>query len=45
MGSEGSLWGLLLFLVLVAGFVAWKTGAFARMRDNIRDAINKHSNP
>jgi hypothetical protein len=41
MEGEGSIWGLLLFLVVVAAFAAWKTGAFARLRANIKDAANK----
>lgn len=41
MESEGSIWGLLLFLVLVAGFAAWKTGAFAKLRANIKSSIDK----
>lgn len=41
MESEGSIWGLLLFLVLVGAFAAWKTGAFAKLRENIKSAIEK----
>jgi hypothetical protein len=41
MESEGSIWGLLLFLVVVAAFAAWRSGAFAKLRDNIRDAANR----
>jgi hypothetical protein len=41
MESEGSIWGLLLFLVLVGAFAAWKTGAFARLRANIKNAAAK----
>lgn len=38
MGNEGSIWGLLLFVVLVGGFVAWKTGAFAKLRQAIKES-------
>ena len=41
METEGSIWGLLLFVVIVAGFAAWKTGALKRLRDNIKDATKK----
>jgi hypothetical protein len=41
MEGEGSIWGLLLFLAVVVGFAAWKTGAFAKLRANIRDAANR----
>jgi hypothetical protein len=41
MESEGSIWGLLLFVLVVVGFVAWKTGAFAKLRAAIKDSAKK----
>jgi hypothetical protein len=40
MEGEGSIWGLLLFLVVVGAFVGWKTGAFAKLRANIKDVVD-----
>jgi hypothetical protein len=40
MEGEGSIWGLLLFVVIVGGFVAWKTGLWSKLRANIKDAVD-----
>jgi hypothetical protein len=41
MEGEGSIWGLLLFVLVVGVFAAWKTGALKKLRDNIKDASDK----
>jgi hypothetical protein len=41
MEGEGSIWGLLLFVLVAVGLAAWKTGAVAKLRANIRDAANR----
>jgi hypothetical protein len=41
MEGEGSIWGLLLFLALLVGFVAWKTGALKKLAQKIEE----HKNP